>query len=58
MPKGKYKKATRKKVAGKKRKKSGNKKVKISGSRILYGARKWQYVITLVTWIILITLVM
>ena len=55
MPKGKYKVS---KKGRKKYKKNGSKKPRISGSRILYGARKWQYVITLVTWIILITLVM
>ena len=41
MPKGKYKKATRKKVAGKKRKKNGSKKTKVgSWGMTGAGARK------------------
>ena len=41
MPKGRYKSAKKSmKKSVKKNKKNGNKKVKISGSRILYGAKK------------------
>ena len=44
MPKGIYKRRKRSKSVARKStrkaRKSGNKKVKISGSRILYGARK------------------
>ena len=56
MAKGKYKKSIKK--GSKKYKKGGNKKPKISGSRILYGAKKWQYVIIKISKIILIILFM
>ena len=40
MPKGVYKRKSRARKSARKNKKSGNKKVKISGSRMLYGAKK------------------
>ena len=53
MPKSRYSKGSKsKKTGSKKYKKSGAKKTKISGSRMLYGAKKWQYVIISITKII------